>query len=255
MTTSSIAFLFLMIQDHKVTSLWESFFQPVHHSKYQIYCHTKRPPGQSVWRQTHISRRLPTRWGDISLVQATLALLTEAYQDPTNQYFCLLSDSCLPVVDFQCLERAVYREGKTWLHYKHIGNRVTRYQKLGLNIRKSVSWRHFYSQHQWMILKRSHVKLLLSASPRLLPEFSRVHAVDEHYVVTLLWMAGLLDGECLNRKVTYCNWSDRSKSHPAEFKEISDKLVEVAQGQGCFFLRKVSERPVIGRYLRYILKV
>lgn len=250
-----VAFLFLMVQDSRATQVWQRFFQKVDPSLYTIYCHTKRKPTHPFWQQCHISRRIPTQWGTISLVEATLLLLKAAYQKPDNQYFVLVSDSCIPIVDFNCLYRNLFRVGKTWLHYKRIENRISRYQQLSLSIQSKISWSRFYSQHQWMALRRSHVGLILQMSPLYLRGFHRVHAADEHYIVTLLELAGKLKTECLNQKITYCDWSDPKQSHPTEFKIITDKLVGTAQSRGCFFLRKIKSSPQLGNYLNYILNL
>ena len=253
MSKGKLAFLFLMITDSKATSIWRRFFQNVDPTQYTRYCHTKRPPQDSFWQQCHIRRRIPTRWGDISLVQATLLLLQEALTDCHNEYFVLLSDSCIPIVDFQLLAQQLRHRGQSWIHYKHIENRTTRYQQLGLGIKQKLPWSRFYSQHQWTILRRSHALQILQMTPTYLPYFRKVHAVDEHYLVTLLWLAGVLETECYNHKITYCDWSDRTKSHPATFKVVTDQLVELAQSHGNFFLRKVTDNCRIGPYLNYIL--
>jgi hypothetical protein len=53
-----------------------------------------------------------------------------------------------------------------------------------------------------MILKRSHVKEILNTN--LIPYFNQVHAADEHYFVTILYLKKLLnEEECINHKTTY----------------------------------------------------
>lgn len=251
---SKLAFLFLMVSDSKATGVWKQFFSKANSTHFTRYCHTKTVPTDSFWKSCHTPRRIPTRWGDISLVKATLLLLQTAYENPTNQYFILLSDSCLPIVDFKCLRHHLVTCGKSWVHYKRIDNRITRYQQLDAGLKNKLPWSKFYSQHQWMVLTRQHVKLVLQMSPTYLPYFRRVHAVDEHYIVSLLYLAGVLSGECHNHRITYCDWSDKQVSHPATFTHVTDKLVEQAQSAGNFFLRKVAPGCKIGNYLRYILR-
>jgi hypothetical protein len=253
--SGSIAFLFLMVKDSKATDIWKRFFHGVDTRRYNIYCHTKWNPKDSFWTGCQIPIRIPTQWGDISLVKATLLLFQEALRDKSNQYFVLLSDSCIPIVDFDFLYRQLFSKGKSWIHYKKIPNRMIRYQQLEIGIRPELPWSKFYSQHQWVALQRSHVKLILSMTPKYLRYFTRVHAADEHYLVSLLQISGRLSTECYNHRITYCDWSHAKQSHPTEFRHVSDKLVTVAQSSGCFFLRKISDNCKIDSYLSYILKL
>jgi hypothetical protein len=50
-----------------------------------------------LWRPYLIKNRVPTEWGTHTLVEATRHLLWEAFRDPANQRFVLLSESDLPI--------------------------------------------------------------------------------------------------------------------------------------------------------------
>ena len=143
--------------------------------------------------------------------------------------------------------------GFSYINYKHIANRLDRYHKLSPHIRNFVKWKDFKSQHQWMILHRGQVKKCLEAAPKILPHFSRVHAVDEHFFVTLFQILGILEKEFINQKTTYCDWSDSSSMHPKTFHRLTNQFVYNIQSSGCFFLRKVSNQVLIGPYLEKCL--
>ena len=42
--------------------------------------------------QNIIDENVPTKWGDISVTKAIIALLRAAYKDPNNKKFCLFSE-------------------------------------------------------------------------------------------------------------------------------------------------------------------
>lgn len=51
------------------------------------------------WRPYAISNRVTTAWGTHSLVEATRNLLWEAFRDPSNQRFVLVSEADIPLWD------------------------------------------------------------------------------------------------------------------------------------------------------------
>lgn len=51
------------------------------------------------WRPYVIQERVHTEWGTHSLIEATRYLLWQAFRDPVNQRFVLISESDLPIWD------------------------------------------------------------------------------------------------------------------------------------------------------------
>ena len=137
----------------------------------------------------------------------------------------------------------------SYIHFKHISNRIARYQNLSTQLQQNLPWEKFYSQHQWMILCRQHVALCLKYSSKVLVHFEKVHAVDEHYFVCLFQILKILQTQVINYKTTYCDWSNKKSMHPKVFNELTDSQVFTAQSKGCFFMRKVSESASVGNYL------
>jgi hypothetical protein len=247
-----LAFLFLTVRNHKCPGAWELFFKDVPTDSYSIYCHPKYPPTQPMLSNNVIANITPTRWGDISLVKATILLIREALDDPENQYFILVSDSCIPIVDFRLLYESISQSGKqglSYIHYKHIPNRLDRYSKLSPIIRNRIKWKDFNSQHQWMILNKKHAIMCMKSVPKLIKYFTKVHAVDEHFFVTLFQILGVLKNEFINKKTTFCDWSDVSSMHPKTYHKLSNQFVYNLQSTGCFFVRKVSENLQVCPYL------
>jgi hypothetical protein len=88
--------------------LWAQFFQPAYAHLYNIYLHpspsyTCRPspatpdhPFNGKCLPPHL--RVHTAWGSPALVAAARNMLAYAVlDDPKNQYFALLSESCIPL--------------------------------------------------------------------------------------------------------------------------------------------------------------
>ena len=89
--TEKIGFLFLTRGEHHNISIWESYFENVDPSRYKILVHPKEPNTllSPLWKQQNSSilRSIPTAWGTISLVKATLCLLQMALTDPLIKKF------------------------------------------------------------------------------------------------------------------------------------------------------------------------
>lgn len=242
-----VAFLFLTRAGLYCEGLWRAFFKGVPQHLYTRYAHSKDHTAAGLLRPLQIPHRISTQWGDISLVRATMLLYEAALRDPSNRYFILVSESCVPVVDFRELYASLKRdlgETRSFLAYRHIGNRRDRYKLLHPSIKQRIPWPQFYSQHQWMILNRPHVELLLQHE--MTERFQDVHAVDEHYVVTLLLLLNRL-GECIQRKTSFCDWSERTQMHPRVYDALTPSLLKEARTRGCFFLRKVAPECRVSR--------
>ncbi|KAG2692040.1 hypothetical protein I3843_08G033500 [Carya illinoinensis] len=99
--SSKIAFMFLTPGSLPFEKLWDKFFYG-HEDKFSVYVHaSKEKPihvsGHFANRDIHSDQVI---WGKISMVDAERRLLAYALQDPANQHFVLLSDSCVPLHNF-----------------------------------------------------------------------------------------------------------------------------------------------------------
>mgnify|MGYP000223743036 FL=1 len=99
-TSDKIAFCFLTIDNIHKAELWEDFFKG-HEDKYSIYLHPKNPEKvDPAYKKYILGNLVETKWGDISLVRATLNLFREAYKNQNNKICVLVSDSCIPLNNF-----------------------------------------------------------------------------------------------------------------------------------------------------------
>ncbi|XP_066370060.1 glycosyltransferase BC10-like isoform X3 [Miscanthus floridulus] len=96
-----IAFMFLTPSSLPFEKLWEKFFMG-HEDRYTIYVHASRdrPVHSSPIFAGRDIRSEKVIWGTISMVDAEKRLLAHALQDPENQHFVLLSESCVPLHNF-----------------------------------------------------------------------------------------------------------------------------------------------------------
>src|SRR2546423_4477515 len=236
--------------------MWTQFFESANPNCYTIYSHPKEPGEvtSALLKPAIISERIPTAYGDISLVRATRLLLSEAMRDPDNQYFLLLSESCIPLHSLPLVYRAVTSEPVSHLAWwASPGPESTlRWNSLPQGF---VSRREFYKQHQWMILHRHAVEAILASD--YTEQFSKMFVPDEHYFINALLRDGYpVETKIVSAVTTFVNWKEMELEDPVydelrqlqyakvirpkTYHVLDPEVLKVACAMGCLFFRKVS---------------
>ncbi|MDR0310647.1 MAG: tetratricopeptide repeat protein [Acidobacteriota bacterium] len=257
-----LAFLFLTRDNHNQGQLWETFFSGLSPERYSIFCHPKFPDRvtQPFLKNSIIPELIPTKHAEISIVHATRLLLAHALRDIHNDGFILLSESCVPLFDFNRIYDTFARNGKSFIGYSGVDkNKKTVIEETVIRWRclrnKSfVPLDKFAKQHQWMYLRRETAEIFIEHDHTGI--FEDVYASDEHYFINLLIHLNLpLEDLILNRQITFVNWRDYEEkivikqNSNSELKVISPKTyyslsaedVVLARETGHLFFRKVSE--------------
>ncbi|XP_057856062.1 glycosyltransferase BC10 isoform X2 [Cryptomeria japonica] len=243
-----IAFLFIARNRLSLDFVWQRFFQGAEESKFSIYIHSR--PGFVFSKGTtrckyfygrQLSDSIQVDWGEASMIEAERILLRKALQDPLNQRFVFVSDSCVPLYNFSYIYDYIMSSPKSFVD-SFSDTKEGRYNPKMSGVIPVEKWR---KGSQWATLIRKHAEVVaadnavfpafqLHCKRKPLPEFWRQEAVvadtskihncipDEHYVQTLLAMKGL-EGEINRRTVTYTLWKagkarERQGWHPMTFK-------------------------------------
>lgn len=251
-TQPKLAFLFLARQHLPLDVLWEHFFEGADSNEYSVYIHTR--PGFSFTKHNTACRAFVNRqlqasvqveWGKPSMIQAERLLLAEALQDPLNERFLLLSDSCIPLFNFNYIYDYVMSSNKSFVD-SFYDYKDYQYNVLMDPIVTEDKWR---KGSQWFTLTRKHAEMVAEDSKvfstfvdhckcffckvhdygtwsgwltgllqKAVPSVSRkddyvsndtdsTHNCipDEHYIQTLLAMKDM-EGELERRTLTYSRW-------------------------------------------------
>lgn len=237
--TPKIAFMFLTPGPLPLVGFWEEFFRG-HEGKFSIYVHaSKLSTLKTAWKSPlfadHDIRSQKVDWGKISMVDAERRLLTNALQDPDNQHFVLLSESCIPVRSFDFVYDYLIGRNVSFVDCfddpgPHGRGRYTKPFSPEIQVEE---WR---KGSQWFTVKRQHA-LLIVADYVYYGKFKNVcrpgaetHNCypDEHYVQTFLHM---MDPSGIsNWSVTHVDWSE-GKWHPKKYKkeDVNIKLLKTIQ--------------------------
>lgn len=254
-----IAFMFLTRGEVNNVQVWEKYFQDADSSKYRIVIHAKNPLllTSNLWANSTILKPIPTAWGTISLVKATIYLLQTAITDPSVTKFILLSEFCLPTTNFNTMYSTIMSETNLSRINWTMGKNMDRYSiiKSYLNM-PAHNWA---KQSQWMCLDRKHVTMLLSPMNtnilnQQLKDYMYCPAPDEHFFINnLLYVVRINNNEIINHPITFVDWSNNSK-HPVTFNSIVTDVIELCRKNKIFFARKFVNMSLTSQDIEYLLQ-
>lgn len=228
-----IAFLFLTPGPLPFERLWDKFFQG-NEGRFSVYVHASKD------KPLHFSRYFINReirsdkvvWGKISMVDAERRLLSNALQDPDNHHFVLLSESCIPLRNFDFVYNYLMYTNISFVDcFEDPGPHGSgRYSERML---PEVEKKDFRKGAQWFTMKRQHAVIIMADSlyytkfrDYCKPGMDGKNCYsDEHYLPTffhLLDPAGVA-----NWSVTHVDWSE-GKWHPKSYKaqDVTYELIK-----------------------------
>ncbi|XP_028751352.1 glycosyltransferase BC10-like isoform X1 [Neltuma alba] len=218
-----VAFMFLTPGSLPFEKLWDRFFQG-HEGKFSVYVHASKT------KPVHTSRYFVNRnirsdevvWGKISMVDAERRLLANALQDPDNEQFVLLSESCVPLYNFDYIYNYLMNTNISFVDcFKDPGPHGNgRYSE---HMLPEVEMKNFRKGAQWFSVKRQHAVIIM-ADNLYYSKFrtycepgveGRNCIADEHYLPTFFH---IIDPNGIaNWSITHVDWSER-KWHPKSYR-------------------------------------
>ncbi len=234
-----IALCFLTYDNLSQPELWKKFIDP----KYNFYIHNKNK-FTGEFDQYCIKNRVETKWGDISLVKATLNLFKEAFITKENKYFILLSDKCIPL----------YNPDELYKKVNNIDtNLITSFNEHRerfdlLTDKNFLNKDQFMKQSQWMLLERKTVQFFIENDYTHI--YSDIFAPDEHYFINIINKFNI---SFINRKITNVNWNERSdlikyRPNPKTYSLLTNKIIEDILRSDVLFMRKIESECKLPSY-------
>ncbi|TYJ24758.1 hypothetical protein E1A91_A07G000900v1 [Gossypium mustelinum] len=236
-----IAFLFLTPGTLHFEPLWDKFFRG-HEDRFSVYVHASREKpvhtshyfiGRDIHRETVLKRKEGKKkkklskdgrvvWGKFSMVDIERRLLARSLLDPDNQQFLLLSDSCVPLHNFDYVYNYLMLTNVSFIDcFVDLGPHGTgRYSE---RMMPEVEKNAFRKGSQWFSMKRQHAIIVMADNLyyRKFKNYCKPHMdgrncySDEHYLPTFFNMID--PSGVANRSVTYVDWSE-GKWHPRAFR-------------------------------------
>jgi hypothetical protein len=243
--TPKVAFLFLTNSDIVFSPLWEKYFRG-HRQLFNIYVHADPSsvlelPLTPTFRGRFVPAKATQRASPTLISAARRLLATALLDDPSNQFFALLSQSCIPLHPFPTMYNALLSDnaGPHGRHRSFIEIKDKdwvlhdRYYARGDEVMlPEVPYDRFRSGSQFFVLTRRHA-ILVVRDMRLWKKFKLPCLIErkdscypeEHYFPTLLDMQDP-DG-CTKYSLTRVNWTDQVEGHPHTYRpgEVSARLI------------------------------
>ncbi|XP_022996487.1 uncharacterized protein LOC111491719 [Cucurbita maxima] len=220
--TPKIAFMFMTPGSLPFEKLWDKFFHG-HEGKFSVYVHASKEKPVHVsryfaGRETHSNEVI---WGKISMVDAERRLLANALHDPDNQHFVLLSDSCVPLHNFDYIYQYLINTNISYVDcFNDPGPHGNgRYSERML---PEIEMKDFRKGAQWFSMKRQHALIVVADNlyyskfrDYCKPGLEGHNCIaDEHYLPTFFHMTD--PGGIANWSITHVDWSER-KWHPKSY--------------------------------------
>ncbi len=240
-----LGLLFLTRGDVNHPEIWREFVSEAP-GRVRVFSHPKFPVQLKggFLEGTAIRERHETKWGDISLVRASRAMLLEALEDESLTHFALLSEACVPVRPLPEILKRLELDPRPQFGFKTLKEAVARHvSRIGAVPEVPAGCWCFTSQ--WWLLDRTAA--IFAAGQDYTPLFEKMFVPDEAYFATVLAMQGYpLEGEVVKKDVTW-TWWEKDAGSPNEWPELPIERLESLLHSGALFARKFPKGADIGK--------
>jgi len=242
-----IAFCFLTYDNLSQPELWNKIINN-NREKMNIYIHNKNyfvddHLGLHYYCINNINE---TRYANISIVRATLELFKTAFLNSENEFFILLSDSCVPLHNFNHIYDEVFKINSNIIS-DEFNNTMERFDYL--NDTNFFDRNNFLKQSQWMVLNRSTVEFLINNDYTYLFR-DDFYAPDEHYFINLLHKFNI---HYHKLNINYSNWCDSNGGRPKTYYHLTNEEInDIKENSNHFFMRKINKDCILPSYYNNI---
>lgn len=221
---SKIAFLFLSRTHLPLEEIWKAFFNwnaNPHH--YSIYVHTHPNfhfSKTSFFYGKEIPNRVEVQWGNVSQLIAYRNLLEEALKDKNNHFFCLMSETCIPIINFQRWRSSLLkRNSRSIINACFTSERDIETKARYHPILKEfgISRKNFRKSSNWVALTRKHAELFTQFTVQQLEQLKITINPDEHFLPSLLSASHLENETTCADGFSRVYWEYPNDAHPKSY--------------------------------------
>ena len=247
-----IGFCFLTYDNLERIDIWNDFFKSVDKTRYKVYIHAKNPLMITEYYYDFpiniIKNPVQTKGKtDITIVEGTLKLLKDAFKENDDiTHFIFLSQSCIPIYDFNKIYDFSKSANKSIISSKE-NNQKNRYFQMGKEMMKNIPYQKFTKQQPNMILIRDDVAKL--TNNLLLHYFKDMTCPDEHYFINILLY--IFHTDVIKQQITFCNY-DLNRTQGLLFSYIDEKFIKGLRSMGFLFMRKVNKNSMIDNHFLFL---
>jgi hypothetical protein len=238
---AKIAFLFISHDHMPLEEIWREFFTWHVNSSdlYTIYVHKNQnltvASENSFFHSKSAYSPMHVKWQHVSLIQGIRHLVQQALKDPSNEWFCTVTDSCVPLIPFTMWRNSLLRFNRSIINACNNQN---------LRVDAKHTWHEKYrsiglQQEQWkqseplFAITRKHAELFANSS--YLDSIFQ-SAATEHLIPSLLAMNHLEQETTCSDGFSAMSFIDRRDIRVYSGNDISPRLIDsfkVANGDTC----------------------
>ena len=238
-----ICFCFLTYYGLERVDIWNNFFKDVDTNLYKVYIHPKYPNfsiDKYLFPINIVQNRVETTGKtNISIVNATIRLLENAYNDQELTHYIFLSQSCMPIYDFNTIYKTVILFDKSVIGKKD-NNKKERYYQLNVNLKQYISYKQFIKQQPNMVLIKDDVRKIITNN--FTNYFSNMICPDEHYFINILLY--LLGSKIIFNQIVFCNYN-LNATQGLDFNYVNENLIKSIRNMGFLFIRKIGVKSFV----------
>ncbi|GJM94738.1 hypothetical protein PR202_ga11412 [Eleusine coracana subsp. coracana] len=157
---TKVAFLFIARNRLPLDLVWDAFFRGDKEGRFSVYVHSR--PGFVLTRATtrsqffynrQVNNSVQVDWGESSMIVAERVLLSHALKDPLNERFVFVSDSCVPLYNFNYTYDYIMSSSTSFVDRYKCLNTVLYFLRLSfINFNGNSFWHFFSSQFDLFLL-------------------------------------------------------------------------------------------------------
>ena len=247
-----VALCFLISYNHILNKeqIWIDWIKP-NQDIINVYFHYKDINMiRSPWIKMYtIPPKLIQQTTYYNVVPAYMSILTYAYNhDINNLWFCLLTDSCVPIISPEKFRKLFFDNYQaSIIKCKPAYWNITIHRRANLRLLDKEYW---LSNDPWFTLCRDHVHkciLFLTLKNNIYQQINTGGLANESIFAIILKTFGELNNplRLINESSTICDWSHMaSPTSPYMFKEGTEENINIIcdllkENKYAMFLRKV----------------
>eukprot|EP00347_Sterkiella_histriomuscorum_P003843 403362727 len=239
-----LAFMFMIYDTMEQPFLWNKFFEEADPEHFTIYYHVAR--NEDRLGILSIYQIKQCWWGERGLANVTAKIIEEAFQDPLNEKFILVSQACIPIYSFKTIyENLMSLQDFSIIQMSDIqnfyGNRKYAFTRLINIYEKHILIKH----HQWAILKRSHAEVVINEYEKFIVKFEQTMTTTQTFpeegMLTIILAEKNLMHEIWNTMSTFSTWDQR----PLNYNNFTVSDIYDARKAGSLFFRKITREAYI----------
>lgn len=239
MENKKIAFLFLTRNKILNFDAWNSFFLGVDTSKYNIYIHSDlsfEPKEDTPFKEFYIKDK--EKKEKYFYIAAQKKLIKEAVKDKNNYKFILLSEDCVPIINFELLYEKLSQNNKSNIRYGD--SWIKKGQPRYINELKKEDQK---ANAHWFVLNRKHAEFF-SEEEEVFNYMNKYICSCEHYISTALHLNGMLNNNnVINKDILFEQFTNHGVVDFSlmQKNEILKKIND-SRENGYFLIRRFSKQ-------------